>query len=315
VTTEELEKIKKFDVFIEKIIAKIDPFTVDPLPLPFSQPSFPSPFPQESQDLYSEYITDPQKHKKSKLYPEFSECKKRFDLILNKEDAEQDLQLGSRFEVYSNAVSIPRAISQIVSFLEGVPGCTQAVERKKWLRQAEEIKNDDRGGHQVYINEPKIHAEISSFESPAGVALGVAEKLCLLRSLLKHLGDWDKVGKEFRDKPIPVETLKKIWRALKVTMQEEVSEIRKNAPTYHFVKWLRAAIRKLEINNGKKTKNKTSVSINPKPKEQRFDMLSIMAEVENSKCIGIESTTSLHATATSSFKVYANGGTLQELCN
>jgi hypothetical protein len=129
------------------------------------------------------------------------------------------------------------------------------------------------------------------------------------------MGDWEKIGKEFKDKPVPGDLLKKIWRCLKVTMKEEVIDIRKKAPQYHYFKWLRAAVRKFEQNKGKKNKQKTFTSINPKPKEQRFDILSIMAEAENIKCSGIESSTHLNITSSSSFKVYTNSGTLQELCN
>ncbi|OMJ88106.1 hypothetical protein SteCoe_10004 [Stentor coeruleus] len=313
ITTEELEKIKKFNAFIDQIIQTIDPFTVDAFDIPVSNISTkPSDLCNNTEytDLYREYVQEPQKQKKK-----FAECKKRFDLVMNKEDPEQDILMTQRFNIYNKVIPINNNVQKMLGFLENLNVPDNALERKKVQIQALMFKEKSSDECKSLRPEKKIAAKILEIDPPPSGSLCTQEKLALLRALAKHMGDWEKISKEFKDKPVPGDLLRKIWRCLKVTMKEEVIDIRKKAPQYHYIKWLRAAVRKLEQNNGKKHKQKTFTSINPKPKEHRFDMLSVMAEAENTKCSGIESSTSLNITSSSSFKVYSNSATLKELCN
>lgn len=306
VTTEELDKIKRFDKLLDQILAKIDPFTVDSLDLSAFKFKDANKKGEELdyQELAKEFIFEPQKQKKSKSYSEFSECKKKFDLILNKEDPEQQTLLSDRFECYNSIIPIPNSTWDKINFLRNLPQTSLALERKRLLQESQKFskgvlnspsQSNKALSERILLNDPSPN---TTFDSP--------EKLLLIRSIAKHLGDWEKIEKEFKDKSVPVDVLKKIWRCLKVTMKEEVAEIKKKAPQFHYIKWLRAAIRKLELGNGKKVKNKQLGSLNLKPKEQRLDMLTIMAEAESFKRFGIESSTFLNATATSSFKVYEN---------
>lgn len=265
--------------------------------------------------MYLEYILEPQKQKKSNPYIEFSECKKRYDLSVNREDPQQNDLLASRFEIYNSNIPVFPATTEIITFLSTVMKSPNDLQRRQVFLKALELKNKPQAEWVSDISLKQITSKIQEIDPPPMSYLSVLEKLILLKAMPKHLGDWEKIAKEYKDKPVPLELLKKIWRCLKVTMKEEVAEIRKKAPQYHYIKWLRAAVRKLEQNSGKKVKNKVVPSINPRPKEQRIDMLTIMAEAENAKCIGIQSNTSLNITSSSSFKAYGNGGTLQELFN
>ena len=89
-------------------------------------------------------------------------------------------------------------------------------------------------------------------------------------------------------------------------MKEEVAELKKKVPNFNYIKWLRAAVKKLDSNTGKKIKNKVVSSFNFKPREQRIDILSVMADAEDLQKFGIESSTFLNFNSSSSFKVYGN---------
>ena len=296
----------------------MDPFRLDSLEISFPQIKNKSSdlvASPDQRELYREYILEPQKQKKSNPYSEFSECKKRFDLTANREDPQQNDLISSRFDIYNSNISIPPATTEMIAFLSSVHGASTAIQRRQVFLEALQLKTRPQGGWSSDVSLKQITGKILDIDPPPTAALSTQEKLTLLRALPKHLGDWEKISKEYKDKPVSVELLKKIWRCLKVTMKEEVTEIKKKNPQYHYLKWIRAVVRKLEQNSAKKTKPKLVVSINPRPKEQRFDMLTIMAEAENAKCNGIESTTSLNINSSSSFKAYGNGGTLQELFN
>lgn len=236
-------------------------------------------------------------------------------MILNREDPEQDTLLSSRFEIYNSHIPIPALSSEIISFLSSVQLNPSSIERRQVFKEAIRLKSKDSSISNVDCPIKQIITQIFEFDPNPTDLVSTQEKLVLLRALPKHLGEWEKICKEFKDKPVPAELLKKVWRCLKVTMREEVAEIRKKVPQYHYFKWLRAAVRKLETNTGRKTKHKSITSINPRPKEQRMDMLSVMVEAENAKFSGIQSSTSLNINSSSSFKVYETVGTLQELCN
>ena len=307
VTTEELEKIKRFDKLLDQILAQIDPFNLEGFEIAdFKLKDRSNKKAQEidCQDLFKEFILDPQKQKKSNSYSGFFECKKKFDLIQNKEDPEQQILLSERFDLYNSMIPITNSTKDKIEFLRNLPQTSTALDRKKLFQESQKFQKS----LPFPSIQPSKHLteQIFSKDQPPDNTLDSSEKLLLLRSISKHLGDWEKIEKEFKEKPVPVELLKKIWRCLKVTMKEEVAEIKKKAPQFHYIKWLRAAVRKLELGNGKKVKNKQVSSLNMKPREQRLDMLAVMAETENSKSFGIESSTFLNCTASSSFKVYEN---------
>ena len=236
-------------------------------------------------------------------------------MILNREDPEQDNLIASRFEIYNSNLPISPLTAEILSFLTALPPATSAIDRRQVLTKSTQLQNKEQKVLPLEASVKQISSKVLAIDPPPSDLLSSQEKLILLRALPKHLGDWEKICREFKDRTIPADVLKKIWRCIKVTMKEEVADIRKKAPSYHYIKWLRAAVRKLELNSGKKIKIKNSVNINPRPKEQRIDILTIMADAENAKCSGIQSNTSLNVNSSSSFKAYEMVGTLQELCN
>ena len=174
------------------IINKIDPFTVDHLDI-FSLQVFDS-SPEKSVDkecleLFHEYITEPHKQKKSNLYTEFSECKKRFDMILNREDPEQNELLSTRFEIYNSNIPIPSVTSEIFSFLGSVQASTSAIERRQVFQQAYKLKKKAQEIYCPDVSLRQITSKILEIDPPPLGSLNTQEKLILLRAIPKYLGD------------------------------------------------------------------------------------------------------------------------------
>jgi hypothetical protein len=306
VTSEDLEKMKSLDYLLESIILQIDPFTIsssDQLSISSSLSNYLSPQDPLTQELIKEFILDPQKQKKSNSQSEFSECKKKFDLISNREDPDQNSLSASRFQLYSSSIPLSSSVQEKIDFLKSIPQASSSLSRKQVLRSALNFKSDSGSLTPTTSSKSLIDQVLKEDPSPS-LSLSNNEKLVLLRSISKFMCDWEKIEKEFKDKPVSVDQLKKIWRCLKVSMKEEVAELKKKVPNFHYIKWLRAAVKKLDSNHGKKNKNKVVGCSSLKPREQRIDMLSIMAEAEDSKRFGIESSSFLNFTASSSFKAF-----------
>ena len=309
VTCEDLEKMRNLDYLLESMLRQIDPFAIPTFESLAGQSSVTPylmllvPQDQSTQELMKEFILDPQKQKKSNCQSEFSECKKKFDLVSNREDPEQDSETSSRFELYNSVIPLSSAAHEKIQFLKSIQTVSQAHSRKQVLRSAVHFKSD-AGFASPSASYKSLVDMILEADPAPNVELQSNEKLVLFRSIMKYMGDWEKIEKEFKEKPVPVDQLKKIWRCLKVSMKEEVGELKKKVPNFHYIKWLRAAVKKLDSSIGKKCKNKVVNSFNFKPREQRIDMLSIMADAEDQKKFGIESSTFLNFTASSSFKAY-----------
>ena len=191
---------------------------------------------REFLEVFHEYITDPQKQKKSSLYLEFLECKKRYDLISNREDPEQNDLISSRFEIYNSKIPISPVTTEIFSFLGSLPFNASPIQRRQVFQQALILKSKSQEMPCPDTSLRQITSEILEIDPPPLESLNTQEKLILLRAMPKYLGDWEKILREYKDKPISVELLKKIWRCIKVTMKEEVADIRKKTPQYHYFK-------------------------------------------------------------------------------
>lgn len=311
VTCEELEKIQNLDYLLESVLREIDPFAI-PTFEAMEGPNSVTPYlilhvpaDQYTQELVKEFILDPQKQKNSNFQLEFSECKKRFDLVSNREDPEQDSLTSSRFSLYNSVIPVSPGIHDKVQFLKSTHSFSLAHSRNQVLQSAIRFK-PHLGFACASASANSIVDIILEEDSAPSIELQSNEKLVLLRSIMKYMGDWEKIEKEFKDKPVPSELLKKIWRCLKITMKEEVTELKKKVPNFNYIKWLRAAVKKLDSNTGKKIKNKVVSSFNFKPREQRIDILSVMADAEDLQKFGIESSTFLNFNSSSSFKVYGN---------
>lgn len=312
VSTSELEKLKKLDLALDSLCDQIDPFNISPPQASNAKVwnkwllgIFP-----ESKSLFQEYVIDPQKHRKSKKYSGFLECKQKSDLKLSKEDPEDIQHLGSRLDLYSENLPIPSNVNKMVSFLKDLPQVNSTAQRKSLILLSQKFSEPNQRPANFTSTIKKLTSEILSKDLPAKDSLDPDDKLKLLKIMTKYPGDWEKVSKKFQSKSISPETLKQFWRCLKFSMNQESAEIQKKMPSFNFKDWLKSAKKKLEH---EKVKKKVKI-MNFKPKEERFDILSVMAEVENTNRIGIESETFLNISGKSAFKEYSRIDKLQECC-
>jgi hypothetical protein len=125
-----------------------------------------------------------------------------------------------------------------------------------------------------------------------------------LKAVQRHCGDWDKIYKEFRDPRLSEEYLKHQWRLIKATMREEVQQQRVKHPHFDYLRWLRAAIRKLENLMGKRQKPKPFELIDATQAVHRVDNLTILAMVSAPKPFEPIGTFAAIPTCSSQFKTY-----------
>mmetsp|Transcript_22068 Transcript_22068/g.21774 ORF Transcript_22068/g.21774 Transcript_22068/m.21774 type:complete len:324 (-) Transcript_22068:33-1004(-) len=291
---------------MEVLIKSVDPFTTEDIEIALSQVSEQTGgqiSKNECKELFQEFILDPHKHKKK-----FAESKKRFDLVWNREDIEQEELANSRFQIYNTYTPVSQSTLDILDFLKEVQANSSLnhFSRREIIKRAQELSKSPMPQFPSYRSVAKqIVPEIVALDPPIDDELGNQDKITLLRAIQKHLGDWDKILKEFKDKPPALSLLKQTWRRLKATMREEVREIQKKWPQYHYIKWIRAAVRKLEQHDGKKLKNRPPPIIDATQSEKRLDILNMMADADENPPKGFQGTSDeISFSRSSSFKKF-----------
>lgn len=294
------------------LIKEVDPFTTEDIEIALSQVAEQTGGKisrRECQELFHEFILEPQKQKKSKNHLEFTESKKRFDLVWNLEDTEQNKLTESRFQAYNDHLPRNPDTIKILNFLSALhsnPPRSRHDRREMILKARELAKTPVQQFKPNSRLKQEILPEILNLDPPKEEFIGIQDKLTLLRGIQKHLGDWDKICKEFKDRPLSLDVLKQTWRRLKACMREEVKEIKKKSPQYHYIKWIRAAIKKLENQIGKKMKTHNSVEpiVDATQRIKRIDILNLMAEADNNAIKGFKDNLSLPFSTSSSFKMF-----------
>lgn len=87
-------------------------------------------------------------------------------------------------------------------------------------------------------------------------------------------------------------------------MKQEVAVIRQKNPTYHFLKWIRAASRKVENQLGKNNKKKSLHVIDATHRAKRVDILAVMAQADELDAQGMGSSKELEISTSSCFKKF-----------
>ena len=278
------------------------PFTAEDLEAElFDSPSDPA-FSWAERQSFKECIQDPKRNKKSKAYAEFTELKKKYELILNKEDPEQDRCDAQRLRTYLTYLPPSTHAVNALAFLSQLRKHRplHRLDRRKTIQQAQRLLPLEESAEKPSLRLIKKQL-CTQLRSPVD-ELTPQEKVTLLRSLPKHMNHWDKIVKEFKEKPPAVDQLKQAWRKLKGTMRLEVKELRKKQPQYNYVKWIRAAARRMEVQLGKSDSGAHVIDATHAPK--RADVLSLMAQVEESELAGIASTKDLPFSSGTCFKPF-----------
>jgi hypothetical protein len=105
----------------------------------------------------------------------------------------------------------------------------------------------------------------------------------MFKALLKFMGDWERISREFKGVHFTPEQLKGAWRKLKLVMREEVRLIKSTSCSFDFVRWLRMAIRKLETQLGsRRQRSQLPLLIDTRKVAGRMDSLSLLVTAEES---------------------------------
>jgi hypothetical protein len=311
-TPEELEKMKRVHTFLEALNKTVDPFTTDDIVIALSQVSKLTNnqiSEAECSDLFNEFIVAPPKHRKSMIQIEFIESKRRVDLVSIKDGSGEETLASKRFDIYHQHIPPCPTAERMLNFLQEIRDQPpkSRLERRAILKRArefEECGSNHTSGCQAELSE-RLLPEVMALDPPNHSSISTHDKLTLLKAINKHLGEWDKICREFKDRPVNPEVLKHHWRLLKATMRQEVAEIKRKYPQYHYIKWLRAAIRKLEHRVGRRThKIKAPPIIDATQAARRVDMLNVLAIADGDADHGIQGVSNFSFSAISSFKKY-----------
>lgn len=298
---DELEQMKNLHTLMEVLNKTVDPFTTDEIEIALSQVAKLTGgqlSAEDCQDLFRDFVLDPNKNKKSSSHAEITESKKRYDLVWNKDGCDEDALASRRFELYHQHMPLSSSTNDILAFLKKLYSNppTSPLERKQALRRARQLADTEVTpvpslSHDVLqqLTLQVRDVELQHCDFPSGsrslaqavrsTQLTASEKLTLLKGIQKHCWDWEKICKEFKDQAISKEYLKHQWRLLKAVMREEVGELKQRTGSFDYVRWVRAAIRKLENQTGKKTKSRHSELVDATQSVQRVDNLTILAMV------------------------------------
>ena len=318
--------MKNLHTLMEALNKTVDPFTTEEIEITLSQVSKLTGgqlSEKDCQDLFHDYILDPNKNKKSKDYAEITESKRRYDLVWNKDDCGEDSLASKRFELYNRHIPVSDSTRDILAFLKELHTAppVSIADRKKAILRAKQLALSDVPAparlssedlDQLTIDVRDL--ELRSTQPPPEsrplteqvppTQLSVPEKLCLLKAVQKHCGDWDKICKEFKDVRVSEEYLKHHWRLIKATMREEVRLQRQRTPNFDYLRWLRAAIRKLENIMGKRQKPKSPELIDATQAVHRVDNLTILAMVSAPEPFEPAGASVVIPTCSSQFKTY-----------
>lgn len=302
-STEELVKLKQLFCVLESSVKEFDPFTTEEfsfiLEKVFSQIALQVPK-QTTKPLFEEYFYEPPKNKKSKNYSGFTENKKRFDILCNKEDLQQNELIKQRFQIYHKHIPTNQNCTKLLSHLSKVHKTPPKLRlsRKELLKDAISL-NSTEAPQKHQVHSQAVLCEVLNTDPPLQTQPTNQEKLILLRGITKHLGNWHKIRKEFKESPKEIEELQQWWRRLKGEMWHEVGLIRKKGYAYHPIKWIRAVVKKLEAG----LRNQLPAIIDATQTEKRYDILSVMAEAEK-QTNGFEGNSSLPFSGSSCFKPF-----------
>jgi hypothetical protein len=118
----------------------------------------------------------------------------------------------------------------------------------------------------------------------------------MFKALLKFMGDWERISREFKGVHFTPEQLKGAWRKLKLVMREEVRLIKSTSCSFDFVRWLRMAIRKLETQLGsRRQRSQLPLLIDTRKVAGRMDSLSLLVtarKARSKRCKGSTSSPS-----------------------
>lgn len=99
--------------------------------------------------------------------------------------------------------------------------------------------------------------------------------------------------------------LKGAWRKYKILMKDEVRLLKTESASFDCVRWLRAAIRKLELQLGnRRQRTQVPLIIDTRKVAKRYDLLSFLANAEESSSHEINGVNSFEQSASSSFNSY-----------
>lgn len=310
----DFQKLVQFDQMISLALPNLDPFD-----LPRTQPSssislssFSSiqPLP-EQKSLIQDFIIDPQKSRKGKIQSAFTETKHKFDLISSKEDPEDQSNLESRLKLYNSSIQVnPKSLQQI-DFLKKIPLTTSLIERQKILKSSQSLSQSTNQSNFSFLNKKTLIESILEQDPAVEQNIDLQDKVKAIKVMSKYNSNWEKLKKKLNNKKICLDSLKQFWRNLKFCMKMEVRSVKERDDGFDEVKWMDIAKKKIKSNQGKSLKFR----VDAKPKEERVDVLALMANIENCRDKGIESETCLKLTGCSAFRAFPrNEKKLQECC-
>jgi hypothetical protein len=192
----------------------------------------------------------------------------------------EDILTSQRLALYSS--SVPPASSELLKFLAQVAPDS---DRREVLRQAHKLACKPRSP-ELAVDEDAIIREVEALEPVEAVSvrptqLNASQKLTLFKSILKFTGDWERISKEFKGVHFTPAQLKGAWRSLKLVMREEVRLMKASTVHIDCVRWLRLAVRKLEMQLGsRRQRSQLPMLIDTRKTARRTDSLRLLAIAE-----------------------------------
>jgi hypothetical protein len=120
-----------------------------------------------------------------------------------------------------------------------------------------------------------------------------------------RLLDWERSSREFKGVHFTPEQLEGAWRKLKLVMREEVRLIKSTSCSFYFVRWLRMAIRKLEIQLGsRRQRSQLPLLIDTQKVAKRMDSLNLLVTAEKSSQQEMQGINEFAQSTRSSFHYY-----------
>jgi hypothetical protein len=305
VSLSDFEKLSTLDKTLENLLKTQDPFTLNTSFTFISKDSteqvhnFKSP---DLQSLLQEFVIDPQKHRKSNFYLEFHETKQKFDLLCNKEDPLSNEIFIQRLQLYNSSIPIPDSTTRMVTFLKTLPKAQSSSNRQEILKKSRKLSEEDSRPAVFTSSLKKTISRVLVEDSAVDESLTSEDKLKVVKVLAKANGNWEKAMKKVANPNVSLLALQQFWRVFKFVMNEEVKSFSQKFKEFNSFRWIELAKKKLRM---KKEKKQKSLVNRIRPKEERLDVLSFMANVENEENSGIFSEKFLTVTGTSAFREFA----------
>ena len=310
----DFQKLLQFDQLVSLALPNLDPFDL-PKTLPSglistSSFSFIQPSP-EQKSLIQDFIIDPQKNRKSKIQLEFTETKHKFDLMASKEDPEEFSNLESRLKICNSSIEVNKKSLQLIDFLKNIPATTSPLERQQILKSSQNLAQSQTESNFSSINKKAIIESALQQDPSVDQNVALQDKAKIIKVMSKYNASWEKLKKKLTSNKFCLASAKQFWRNLKFCMKQEVRCIKERDESFDAAKWMEIAKKKIKSCQGKSLKFK----VEAKPKEERVDVLALMANIENCNYKGIESETCLKVTGYSAFRAFPRSDKkLQECC-